>query len=282
MRSGSDPYTEFAELAARPAEDIDLAQAALVIARSEYPNIAVGDYLARLDDMANAVAARTFGARPATTVLQTMNDYLFAEQGYSGNVQDYFDPRNSFLNDVIDRRLGIPISLSIIYLEVGRRLGLALQGVSFPGHFLVKLGVSGGDVVIDPFLRGVSLSREELEHRLAEAHRGRHRPQPDLADVLVAASTRDILVRMLRNLKGIYVKKGDFERALRMVQHVLQLRPHDPRETRDRGYIYLRLECVRAANADFQRYLELAPEAEDAEDIRARYIDTLQAGARLH
>jgi regulator of sirC expression with transglutaminase-like and TPR domain len=197
-------------------------------------------------------------------------------------VDDYFDPRNSFLNEVLDRRLGIPISLSVLYMEVGRRVGLDLQGVSFPGHFLVKLAVHAGEIVIDPFMGGASLSKDDLEYRLSGIYKNRSRPGPELSEVLTAASSKEILVRMLRNLKGIYVKAGDFERALNMVQHTLQLRPHDARETRDRGYIYQRLECFRAANADFQRYLELAPDADDVEEIRGRYVDTYHAGARLH
>ena len=263
-------------------ESIDLGAVALCIARSEYPDLDARRYLKRLDQMAAVVSKRLPPSLELADVINAMNEYLFGELGFEGNVDDYFDPRNSFLNEVMERRLGIPITLSLLYMEVGQRVGLPLHGVSFPGHFLVKLSVDGGDIVLDPFVGGASLSKEDLEFRL----RGIYEVDDDLdgalATLLAPATKRDIIMRMLHNLKGIYMRNGDLERALKMVQHIVALRPQHAPEIRDRGVLFQELECFGAAREDFRRYMELAPAAEDAEDVRGRFIEMERASRRLN
>jgi regulator of sirC expression with transglutaminase-like and TPR domain len=271
---------EFLDLARARDDDIDLAKAALVIAKSEYPELRVDDYLGRLVRMSETLDERLERAAPLSRTIAAMNRYLFDELGFAGNVDDYFDPRNSFLNEVLERRLGIPISLSIIYMDIARRLGLPMMGVSFPGHFLVKLTVSGGDGVLDPFAGGVSLTVQDLRLRLRTIAPDNH--EPDLQTYLRPVSNRDILVRMLRNLKGIYYEAGLYDKALRTAEHLLVLAPSDPHEIRDRGYIYERLQCPRAASADFERYLSLAPDANDADHVRELFIESQSRSTSLH
>lgn len=273
---------EFAELLSQPDEHIDLARGALLIARMEYPELAIGDYLERLDRMAEVVRERLGSSADLPDALRALNQYLFVELGFAGNIEAYFDPRNSFLNDVLERKLGIPISLSVIYMEIGRRIGLPLMGVSFPGHFLVKLSVDAGEIVLDPFSGGLSLSKEDLEFRLHGVYEPEEPGELPLGDLLEAASKRDILVRMLRNLKAIYLGNQDLHRALNVAQRLLLLEPGEPREIRDRGLIYLQLECFRPAAKDLERYLREVPQAEDAEEVRARYINARRAGQHLH
>lgn len=270
------------ELLNRSEQDIDLAEAALYLAKEEYPGLEVSAYLQRIDALAEELAAQLPAAAEPTEKIIALNQFLFTEQGFSGNLDDYYDPRNSFLNEVLDRRLGIPITLSIIYLEIGRRLGLPLEGVSFPGHFLVMLPVDGGDIVLDPFSGGASLSEEELENQI-ETLLGESRAQrTSLAQLLVPAAKREILARLLRNLKGIYAGTERLEKALRVVDAILAVAPFDAGELRDRARLYEQLECFRPALADYQRYAELQPDAEDLELIRGRIIALQDAVEHLH
>lgn len=279
---GAEGLDAFVDAVSGGDEDIDLARAALLVARSEYPRLDLERYLRVIDAMACEVGERMAEAYDVDESLRTLNAYLFRDKGFAGNVQDYSDPRNSFLNEVIDRRLGVPISLSLLYIEVGQRAGLPLHGVSFPGHFLVKLSADSGDIVLDPFLGGAALSREDLDGRLHHLVEGRLGRVPDLEEWLVPATKREILLRMLRNLKAIYLKAGDHPRALNAIEHMLRVRPAEPVEIRDRGLVLHKLECFRAASSDYQRYLELVPEAEDVEDIRVRFIDSYRSAQRLH
>ncbi len=270
------------ELLNRPDEAFGLAEAALYLAKQEYPSLEVPAYLRRIDALTAELEAQLPAAAEPTETIIALNRFLFSEQGFSGNIDAYYDPRNSFLNEVLDRKLGIPITLSILYLEIGRRLGLPLEGVSFPGHFLVMLPVEGGDIVLDPFSGGASLSEEELENQV-EALLGESRAQrTSLAQLLVPAAKREILVRLLRNLKGIYTGAERYEKAVQVVDSILALAPFDAGELRDRGRLYERLECFRPALADYQRYAELQPEAEDLEHIRGRIIDLQAAVGHLH
>jgi regulator of sirC expression with transglutaminase-like and TPR domain len=271
---------EFLKLARQRDEEVDLAEAALIIAHGEYPHLEIDAYRKQLAHMAEAVAERLEPNASLSRTIATINRYLFEELGFAGNVDDYFDPRNSFLNEVLERRLGIPITLSIVYLNIARRLGLPMRGVSFPGHFLVKMTVSGGDVVLDPFAGGVSLSAQDLKVRLRTVNPEDH--EPDLERALKPVGNKEVLARMLRNLKGIYYDAGLYEKALRISEHLLALLPGDPHEIRDRGYIYERLECPRAASADFEQYLNLAPEANDADHVRERFIETQSLHSPLH
>ncbi|MFQ5935417.1 MAG: SirB1 family protein [Acidiferrobacterales bacterium] len=275
------PNERLKQLVDGPEETLDLAEAALLIAREEYPQLDVAAYLQRLDELAEIVRGRLPSDAAPEHVIATINYFFYKEQGFTGNATDYYDPRNSFLNDVLDRKLGVPITLSIVYMEVGRRLGLPLQGVSFPGHFLIKLPTTQGTVVLDPYAGGISLSEEDLEMRLTQVY-GEFGQKVSLDEALASAGKKDILVRMLRNLKAIYMRNKALTKALWAVDRMLLVLPDQPQEVRDRGLIYQELECSQAALSDLSRYLELAPDAADAQAIRTRVVDLHQQANALH
>lgn len=252
----------FLELIARPK--VPLAEAALAIAEEEYPGLPVQDYLRQIDDLAHAVDAKARGCQDASSVLRLMRKVLFEEWGFRGNADAYYDPRNSFLNEVLERRLGIPITLSILYMEVAARVGLPVYGVAFPGHFLVKYVEPSRDLFIDPFHGGEVLSVDDCVARLRAIapHRGFD------PNYFQAVNQRQILGRMLHNLKKIYVEAGDDIRALWVVDRLVLLSPNDATERRDRGLLEARLGGLTAALADLQNYLETTPGATDAPVIR--------------
>ncbi len=266
----------FAALVAAPGHRIDVAEAALLIAQEEYPEIDIGAYLRRLDELAAAARARVqLGSGPSEQIAH-LNEFLFVERGFTGNSDNYYDPRNSYLNEVLDRRTGIPISLSVVYSEVAQRLDLPVYGVSFPGHFLVKY-VGDPEIIIDPFF-GTIITQQECAQRLHGIYGSKARFEPRL---LHPASAREILVRLLSNLKQVYVDTADFDRALACVDRILLLEPDQPRELRDRGILYQRLECFAAALRDFERYLQLAPDDEAAALIRETLPDLQRQAALL-
>lgn len=274
---------EWRRIARMRDEDVSLAEGALWIAAEEYPGLAVGEYLARLHDMAARLRGRLRADVATAEKLMALNHYLFDELGFSGNGDDYYDPRNSFLNEVLERRLGIPITLGVIYIEIGRRIGIGLHGVSFPGHFLVKCALRDGVVVLDPYSNGVSLGVDELQQRLRAAGGAADIDDALLGHLLGAASNKEVLARMLRNLKGIYLRQDDWLRALSSSERLIALLPDDAgEEYRDRGGIYLKLECFRAAMGDFHTYLKQCPGAADANDIRARIAELAPRVARLN
>jgi regulator of sirC expression with transglutaminase-like and TPR domain len=262
-------------------EALDLAEAALTIAQQEYPHLNIASYMKRLDELADAVRARVMPDATPEHIVATMNHYFFKEQGFTGNNEDYYDPRNSFLNEVLDRKLGIPITLSIVYMEVGRRLDLPLEGIAFPGHFLVKLPLKQGNVILDPYLDGISLSEGDLRERLKQVY-GEAHMEMSLDRLLDSANKKEILARILRNLKTIYLRTDEFDKALSVVERILSIAPHSAEDLRDRGLIYQRLECVHAALEDLRNYFDLAPDASDAVDIRARIIELQGQASTLH
>ena len=274
----------FAEIMTR--EQFDVAEASLLLAADAYPDIDVAAGLAQLDRMAEVVRGRVSADAFAEQKLTALNRYLYDELGYAGNATDYFDPRNSYLNDVLERRTGIPITLSILYLELGRRLGLDVRGVSFPGHFMVKLRVHRGQLILDPFNRGEAQSIAALRLRLAQAlppgadqdAAGRAPLDPYLVD----AAPRDIIARVLRNLKHVHIKAGRIEAALAVMNRMLLVVPESAEELRDRGMLYRQLECFRPALSDLQNYLRRRPQAPDADGIRAQVWELQQAATRLH
>lgn len=262
-----------------PEADLNLLDAALMIAEAEYPELNVQRYRERLEQWAQELCARIAEDASAEQRLRTLNAFLFGELGFTGNMDDYYDPRNSYLNEVLDRRLGIPITLSVIYMELGQRIGLPLEGVSFPGHFLVKLPVQDGAVVLDPFNGGISLGEEDLYdliERMFDTEVG------ELGPLLSTASKHEILIRLLRNLKGIYQQADQFDKALRVVNMMLTIDPELHEERRDRGLLLLQLECNRAAVQDLAAYLQARPEAEDAESIRELLVDLQHNEPALH
>ena len=265
-----------------PENDADLAEAALLLAQEEYPQLDVSAYLSRLDEMARAVRDTLPANAPAAEIILALNRYLFQEEGFDGDAANFYDPRNSFINQVLERKIGIPITLSIIYIEIGQRLGLPLQGVSFPGHFLVKLSVESGEIVLDPFSGGVSLGRDELEQQLAQTQGDKESAKIPLEEWLVTATKKDILVRMLRNLKVIYAHADQLEKTLSVINRILLIAPELAEEVRDRGMVYRQLECFRAALTDLQTYLQMDPESEDRDEMRDHVIELQKIVARLN
>lgn len=272
----------FDMIVSRSEQDFNLAEASLLIATQCYPDLHVGAYLAKLDRIAAHVREQLEPFADHVATIKAMNQYLFHEEGFSGNLQDYSDPRNSFLNDVLDRKLGIPLTLSLIYVEIGWRLGVPLQGVSFPGHFLVKFPHKDGEVVLDPFFKGISLGEDDLELRVRQVL-GEDMPARDyVRELLVGTTKKDMIVRLLRNLRNVYSERQEYETALAYAQRMLVVSPDDATELRERADLYYRLDCFRPALADYSRYLENEPEASDADAVRERVIELYGQTARLH
>jgi regulator of sirC expression with transglutaminase-like and TPR domain len=263
---------------------VDLGLAALTIARIGHPALAPDDALARLDALAAAAGKRLApGAAPAHAARE-LAGYLFGECGFRGNQSDYYDPRNSFLNDVLERRLGIPITLAVLLLEVGRRRGLGLEGVGFPGHFLVRAPDRGGAVLLDPFFGGRAVSPEELlqRYRAFTGANAGGAPSRLPADALAVTPAPAILARMLRNLLRIYLDRQEHAPALAAVDLLLVLVPDAAAELRVRGLLYEQLECFSAALADLRRYLELVPEAPDIREMQTRIAGLERVAAAMH
>ncbi len=254
-------------------EDIPLFPVALLIARDEYPDLDVQHYDAMCESWCKAIAPKLERAESPIASLQILNRYLYEELGFSGNDDDYYDPRNSYINDVFDRRLGIPISLGVIQIEIARRLGMGMEGIAFPGHFLVRLPVQDGLMVLDPFQGGRSLDVDELRQR-AKPHVGREElGDEQLIKLLDPASHRAILTRMLRNLRSVYVEKDDLERAVRCADRLLAIDPSLAMEYRERARLYQALGYGKGVVDDLTRYLALAPEADDAQGARQALVD---------
>jgi regulator of sirC expression with transglutaminase-like and TPR domain len=267
-------------------ERMDLAQACLMIAQDAYPALEVERYLGEIDGMAERLRARTRETSAPEDRIAALNDFLFGHLGYRGNAEDYYDPRNSYLNDVIERRTGIPITLSVLYMEVGRRLGLSLDGVSFPGHFLVRAQVRAGVLVLDPFAGGAAQSEADLRERLQRVIPEGVAPDVPVAELpldqfLEPATKRQILTRVLRNLKAIYREADKPERLLGVLNRMLVLVPEASAELRDRGYVYHRLECWQPALKDLTDYLEREPDAADLDEVRVKMMELRALCARM-
>lgn len=245
---------------ARPDADIDLALAALHIAQLEYPDLDPAPTLHQLDAIAEAIAPQLPAQRYPLKVIQGINQYLFDELGFAGNQGHYYDPRNSFLNDVVDRRLGIPLTLSIIYLEVASRLGFPMVGVGMPGHFIIRPQVAEMALYVDPFHRGEVMFPEDCERRLEQVYQ---RPVKLTPELLPEVTPRQCLVRMLTNLKVLYLKEGAFAKAIATIDGLLVLTPDSPMELRDRGLVLYELERWQEAQENLERYLDLLPSAQD-------------------
>lgn len=269
------------EIVDATAESVCLAEAALQVAKGEYPELDPAFCLGQIEAWAERIRSGLRIGAGVPEVIGAMNFLLFQELGFRADTENYYDPRNNFLNDVLERRRGIPITLSVLYIAVGRRLGLDLKGVSFPGHFLVKCPVDGGVVVIDPYYGGITLSLEDLQQRLRE-FRGGEVSRAIVSELLVAASPREVMVRMLRNLKVNYLREQRLTRALAAIDWIMALVPAETDELRDRGLVFQELECFRAALTDFEHYLKASPAAPDAEAIRSRVVEMRKAAARLN
>ncbi len=261
-------------------EAADLGRAALHLARIAYPSLDPDRWLAELDTLADGVRARVPAGAPPADVVEALTAHVFGACGFRGNQDEYYDPRNSFLNDVLARRTGIPISLAVVLIETGARLGVALEGVGFPGHFLVRAPGPYGPVLRDPFFGGRIVAADDLLARFRAVAAPHATAVPPGA--VQRAGTPAILTRMLRNLLRVYLERGEHEQALAAADLALVLVPDSADELRVRGLLYERLDCAPAALADFRRYLELAPQAPDAAAIRERIVQLGRAGTTLH
>jgi regulator of sirC expression with transglutaminase-like and TPR domain len=268
-----------ADLARRTHEETDLGAAALLIAAEENPDADIAASLAELDRLAGLARGRLrerAGESPHDHAF-ALTALLYQDEGFQGNTTEYYDARNSDLNEVLRRRLGIPITLAVVYMEVARRAGIATRGVGFPGHFLVK-HVGPPEVVVDPFT-GAVLTEEDCRNRLETTlGPGTH----SLASYLAAATPLDIVVRMLRNLKRIHLEAEAPLKALAASERILMLLPDQPEELRDRGLAYERLECFPEAVSDLERSLELAPDQPQAELLRKHVADLMQRAGRIN
>ena len=266
----ADILEQFDQLGGMPEDEIDLAWAALLIAASEYPELDVVGQMEVLDSLA-AGAAKGMGddGDPLSSV-NNLSAYLFDEVGFHGNEAEYYDPRNSYLNEVLARRMGIPITLSVVCIEVGKRLGIPLEGVGMPGHFLLRHRDEPG-IYIDPFQRGILLSEDECAQLLRDATRT---AVPWDKSYLTTVSNRELIARILRNLKGIYLNQHDHQRALGIAGLAVSLQPNIIGERRDRGLIHYQLGNHQAALEDLRIYLAASPPGVDTSDVR-RLVDRI-------
>jgi regulator of sirC expression with transglutaminase-like and TPR domain len=246
-------------------DDLDLEVGAFLIAQDAHPELDVDRQVARLDALALGLDRDALRAMPTEEAARVVSQHVYETHGFRGNEDAYGDPRNSYLNDVLDRKLGIPISLAIVVLAVARRVGLAANGISFPGHFLVRFERPGrGPLVVDPFYGGRPLTHHDLERLLRRTSGAAAKLQ---VEQLRPAPTRAILVRILQNLKAAHLARGDLARGLVSAARIVTLLPFDPWALRDRGILQAQLGAPEGARSDLLRYLELSPDATDAKMI---------------
>lgn len=264
-----DPFStrrRFAELVGRGEAALDLAEAALLIAQEEYPLLDPKPFLAQLDAMAERV--RRAGVGDPMTAVASVNRVLFDEEGFKGNEEHYYDPRNSFLNEVLERRTGIPITLSLVYMETARRADVPVVGVGLPGHFVVRhrdAGTPGGPLLfIDPYHRGILLTPEDCEERVRRIYGGK---TPFRKDYLRPVTGFAVLTRLLYNLKNAYVESKSYAKAHAVIDRLTILNPGAWDEVRDRGLVLYRLKQYKPALRDLELYLSKASMAADRQEI---------------
>ena len=257
-------WRKLVAIAQSPEEDIDLDRAALVLAATEYPELDIDQEIATLDSLAAGAARRLGDTRDPLSCVNALSDFLFDEVGFRGNEEEYYDPRNSYLNEVLERRLGIPITLSLVYIETGRRLGVPLLGVGMPGHFMVGHR-DVDDLFVDPFRGGILLTEQECADRLRQV------TQAEIAwdrRYLAPIGNREFIARMVRNLKGAYLGRQDHTRALRMIDWLLAAHPEATQERRDRGVVSYQLGNYSEALDDLRAYLASPSPIGDGEVVR--------------
>ncbi len=264
-----------------PDRELDLAEAALLVAQAEYPGLDVTTYLGHITRLAANVCRRLPKEPGIGDTVFAMNAYLFDEEGYSGNAGDPHDPHNVLLNQVLDLRRGGPIALTILYVTVGRCLGLPLQAVALPNHFLVKLAMEEGGIILDPYAGGVVLDDLALRALLSRVY-GEDVP-PDLVPLLTSpAAKREVVTRMLRELKQDFIRQQRYDKALCISDLLLRIAPEMADEVRERAYLYECLQHTRGALDDYTHYLELMPHARDAADVRRRIASLRGRQFQLH
>jgi len=246
-------------LALDPAHPVDVALVALHLARDEYPDLDIPAYVSQFEAYADAIAPRLSGSLALRAA--TFTHFLFVEEGFRGNHDDYYDPRNSYLNEVLDRKRGLPITLAILAAAIGERAGLTVQGLALPGHFMAIVAEEDEAIIFDPFHAGRTLDIEEAERVVTTAI---GQPFTLTSNDLRAAEPGTIVTRMLNNLKGVYLKQGEFRRAARVIRRLLQLRPNDPLQHRDLGVSLIQCQEPGPAIDHLHFYLEHAPAAIDA------------------
>jgi regulator of sirC expression with transglutaminase-like and TPR domain len=246
----------FAANIRRREERIDLALAALLIAQEQYPRLVIEDYLERLDALAAGLAVEIDLEASPRTIARAIGGFLYDEQGFDGSRDDYFAPENSYLNEVMDRREGIPVTLSILYMEVARRVGVSLQPVAMPGHFLLKMFRDDVELFIDPFNSGAVIDRDGCRALFMRVSG----PNAEFRDSMLGAATkRQVIARVLRNLKSIYVERKEYRRALLAADFLLAVMPWDLDEVRDRGLLMARVGRLQEARDDLHTYVEHTP-----------------------
>ena len=258
------------ELSLVNLETIVIEEIVLLIAKDHYPELDTSAYLKQLDEFARRARYRIEGVAGDAAIARALSHYLFDEEGFRGNTADYYNPSNNLFNDVLDQRTGMPISLCILYIAIGRRLGLDVAGVNFPGHFLVHFKSAPMSFYVDAFAKGKLLSKEECEKRLVDRYGDAIPPQEQFFQ---PTTHREILIRMLTNIKMSFVRRRDFENALRALNSILLFAPNGAEELKERGLIYFHLECFRSALTDLESYLDLEPQAPDREEIEACVAD---------
>jgi regulator of sirC expression with transglutaminase-like and TPR domain len=262
----------FCELASLDPAIFSLDRAALTLALEEYPNLDMEPYLRKLDTLAARTQVLLGSDRSVNVTLEGLNEILFVQEGLRGNTEDYYDPRNSYLNEVLDRKQGIPISLSVIYMEVARRIDFPLHGVGFPGHFIVKFAGGDRELLIDPFNGGRILTMRHCQELLDRVYGSNVPIQPAFLQVM---DKKAIISRMLFNLKGIYYQREEYQKALAVVEKILMLNPGTPSEIRDRGLLFMQTSLFAKALADLEFYVATASSPEDSSNIQG-HIKTLR------
>ena len=255
----------FVEIARRPDEQLDLVEGSLVIALEDDPSIDIDAYLGRVGEWSGAVRERLEGARDVDRIVDAINRLLFDEEGFHGEDEDYYDPRSALLSATIDKHAGLPISLSVLYIEISRRVGAEVSGVSLPGRFLVKFSGAFGMVVVDPFDGGRVLTTVELQKLLDEVYGGGVRLREHH---LRSFSPKEILARELAHLKSAYLAQHDLARAAASIDRLLILDENDPFEVRDRAAVAVQMHAYAEAVALLERYLALMPHADDTARVR--------------
>lgn len=262
---------------AKPDAEINLAGAALAVARYRYPDLEPSGYLTMLDDFARPLAPRLASAPSPRAAIREVNARLFRELSFHGNIGDYGDPRNSYLNLVLERRLGIPITLAIVYLEVAARAGSPLVPVGFPGHFLVKHVSPSGEILLDPFNQGLEVNDQDLQHLLDGFYHGKVKLERAM---LRPATHGETIYRMLNNLKIAHIKGREAELALAVIDRMLVLQPESAVDVRDRGFALHALDRHDEAVAELRRYLAMSPGSPDAQQVRG-ILDAVEKMAEM-
>lgn len=247
------------------SDEFSLDKAALLIAKSlQYPSLDIDHQIQILDSMGRELKDFIGSKEKPTEVIGSINEYMFEKHGFRGNVEDYYDPRNSFINDVIARKTGIPITLSVLYMEVVRRAGFVMHGIGFPGHFLIKYSYHDLAIIIDPFNRGKILTREDFQRLLDQLYNGQVRFEERF---LAPVTNKQILIRMLRNLKDACMHSYDYDRALSATNMTIAIDPNLAEEFRDRGLIFYQKKHYGDGLSNLTKYLEMQPDAADADNI---------------